>query len=102
MIVERCGVEVVDIGGGMGDVVERVRPLRPDLIVLELALAGTAGLDIVPALLAAVPGTAVVLVSPFDALRDAARRAGAHDLIDDDLSGLRRCVSRLVEARPAR
>lgn len=102
MIVERCGVEVVDIGGGVGDLVERVRPLRPDLIVLELALAGTAGLDVVPALLAAVPGTAVVVLSPFDALRDAASRVGAYDLVDDDLSGLRRCVSRLVAARPAR
>ncbi len=102
VIVERSGVEVVEVGGWVGDVVEHVRPLRPDLIVLELALAATSGLGIVPALLAAVPGTAVVLLSPFNGLREDARQAGAYDLVDDhDLEQLRRCVRRLVAEREA-
>lgn len=103
MIVELCGVDVVDIAGEVRDVVERVRPLRPDLIVLELALAGASGLGIVPALIATVPGTAVVLLSAFGSLREDALRAGAYDLVDcDDLRELRRCVRRLVTERLSR
>ncbi len=102
VIVERCGMEIVDVGGEVSDLVGHVQALQPDLIVLELAMVGTAGLDVVPALLAAVPGTAVVLLSPFSGLRDAALGAGAYDLVDgDDLRELRRCVRRLVPERLA-
>jgi ActR/RegA family two-component response regulator len=103
VIVERSGMEVIYDGGGADDIVDHVRALRPDLIVLELALAGTCGLGIVPALLAAAPGSAVVLLSPFAALRDAALGAGACDLVDgDDLRELRRAVGRLVADRGER
>ena len=103
VIVERSGVEVVDVADGDSDIVDHVRLLRPDVIVLELALAGTCGLGIVPVLLAAVPGSAIVLLSPFGGLRDAALRAGAYDLVDgDDLRELRRSVRRLVADRGAR
>ena len=102
VIVERSGADLLDVTGDVGDVVEHVRPRLPDLIVLELALAGALGLGIVPALLAAVPGTAVILLSPFGALREAALGAGAYDLVDgDDLRELRRCVRRLVAERRA-
>ncbi len=100
VIVERSGVEVVEISGRVSDVVERVRGLHPDLIVLELALSATLGLGIIPALLAAAPGAAVVLLSPFNGLRAAAVEAGAYALVDDtDLRELGRCVRRLVEER---
>lgn len=103
VIVERSGLEVVDLRDGVDDVVDHVRPLQPDLIVLELAMAGTRGLEVVSALLAALPGTAVVLLSPFEGLRVAALGAGAYDLVDaDDLRELRRCVRRLVTERLAR
>lgn len=103
VIVERSGIEIVDVGVGRTDILERVRELRPELIILEFALAGAMGLGIVPALAGAVPGTAVVLLSPFSGLREPALAAGAYDFVDDrDLRDLRRCVRRLVMERRAR
>lgn len=100
VIVEGSGIRVLEASGGVPDLVEHVRVLLPDLIVLELALSGSLGLGVVPALLAAVPGASVVLLSPFLGLREAARRAGAYELVDDsDLRELRRCVRRLMAER---
>ncbi len=101
VLVERCGCQVVDATGGTGDIADRVQPLRPDLIVLELALAGVCGLNIIAELHAAVPTAAVVMLSPFGSLREAAIGAGAYELIADDLAELRRCVRRLVAEREA-
>ncbi len=71
--------------------------VQANIILLELSLAGVAGLRIVPALLTAAPGCAVVVLSSFDGLRAAALDAGAYDLIDpSDLRDLENCLDRLL------
>ncbi len=67
------------------------------VILIQLALAGLAGLRIIPALAAAAPGSAVVVLSSFSDLRHAAIEAGAYDLVDPrDLRDLERCLDRLT------
>lgn len=47
------------------------------------------------------PGCAVVVLSPFGALRNAALEAGAYDLVDPcDLRDLERCLDRLMRETP--
>lgn len=72
---------------------------RPDVgvILLDLALAGMAGLGIVATLRAVAPGSAIVLLCPFSGLRAAAVEAGVYDFVDPhDLRDLDRCLDRLV------
>ena len=72
---------------------------RPDVrvILLDLALAGMAGLGIIACLRAVAPRAAIVLLSPFVGLRAAAVEAGAHELVDpQDLRQLERCLDGLV------
>ncbi len=67
------------------------------VILLDLALAGLAGLGIIPPLLAVAPNAAIVVLSPFAGLRAAALQGGAYDLVDpQDLRDLDRCLDRLV------
>lgn len=69
---------------------------QANVILLDLSLAGVAGVRIVPALLTVAPGCAVILLSPFGGLRGAAVEAGAYDLVDpSDLRDLERCLDRL-------
>jgi hypothetical protein len=94
--MRRCGFAVLYNGEPARDIPTAVGRLRPDLLVLELALAGARGLGIVPAVLDAAPGCRVVLVSTFDKLRAPALEAGAYDLVGrDDFRDLEQCLRRL-------
>lgn len=94
--MRRCGFAVLDNGERVRDILAAVERLRPDLLVLELALTGARGLRIVPAVLDAAPGCQVVLLSTFDKLRAPALEAGAYDLVGrDDFRDLERCLRRL-------
>lgn len=75
--------------------------LTPELVVIDLALAGERGLGIISALVEASPATTVVALIParFAALRADAREAGARELVElGDLRPLRRCLERLHAA----
>jgi CheY-like chemotaxis protein len=78
-----------------------VAETAPDVVVLDLALAGMGGLDVVRHLRAASPTTAVVVLSTFTSLRADAIRAGAHALVDvHDLRGLETVLAALRTPRP--
>ena len=71
---------------------------RPDLVVVDLALAGVWGLRIVSRLIEVAPTTMVVAVVPvpFGSLRADAEEAGATALIElSDLRPLRGCLEQL-------
>ena len=95
-VAEAAGAAVVAVSKATPDLAQ-VRAVRPDVVVLELALAGARGLGIVPALLGALPQCAIILLSPFDTLRESALDAGAYDLVGkDDLHDLGLCFRRLA------
>lgn len=84
-----------DLLGVAGGVQTRV-------VLLDLALAGVAGLRIIPALRAVAPDCDIVLLSSFGSLRTAAIQAGAYDLVDPcDLRQLEHCLDRLRVERAA-
>lgn len=113
-ILEARGFEVVAFSERPVDIVSTVKSVRAQLVVLELAMAGARGLQLVRDIAEGAPGCAVVLLSPFDALREPALAAGAYDLVGSDLRRLAAClqlpegmtstatVSDSADLRPAR
>jgi len=75
------GMKVVGEVMAAGEVVPRVRQLRPDVAVLDVRFGpGPTGLDVARELLAQHPGSRVVFYSQFDqdeVIRDAYRLGGA-------------------------
>lgn len=57
--------------------------LRPDAIVLELVLEGSAALDLIPRLQRAAPAASIIVLTLHDAMpyREAALAAGAHAFV---------------------
>jgi CheY-like chemotaxis protein len=70
--------------------------LQPDLVVMDMALAGMSGLEATPKILADCPRARVVVLSSFDVPTSACITAGATDVfrkqelprLDDMLAGL--------------
>lgn len=101
VMLEQNGVEVVATVDKGDQAVFAARATDPDLVILDLALSGALGLRLVGALRAAVPDTAVVVVSPFESLRRAAVGAGALDLVSPrDIRRLAVSVHHVLEAHP--
>lgn len=101
LILDRCGFEVVADTHTAAEAVVAAAGVRPDVVVLDLDLAGTLGLGVVAALQAASPGSEVVVLSAFDTMRPAALAAGAHELVTTaDLRDLERALSALARSRP--
>ena len=71
--------EVVGDAGDAGEAQRRAQELRPDLILLDNHLPGVNGVDALPALLEAVPGARVLMLTVSEDERDlaAALRNGA-------------------------
>ena len=102
-IMERCGFAVAVLRGQRSEVVAQTGSLSPDLVVFDLASGGSRGLWIVQDLHSAAPGCVVVLLSPFEGLRESALAAGAYELTGrDDLRDLERCLRRLTAELDAR
>ena len=71
--------EVVGDAGDAGEAQRRAQALRPDLILLDNHLPGVNGVDALPALIEAMPGVRVLMLTVSEDERDlaAALRAGA-------------------------
>ena len=75
-----------------------VRSRHPDVLVLDLALPGLGGLEILPDIQSISPDTRVILVSAFEMTREDARSRGAVDVIDKtDLERLDTVLETLAE-----
>ena len=91
-VLEAHGFGVVSFSERPADVASTVKSLGAEVVVLELAMAGASGLQVVRDVTGGVPGCTVILLSPFEALRDHAVAAGAYALIGTDLDGLDACL----------
>ena len=102
-VMERCGFGVAVLRGPGSEVVAQVRELSPELVVFDLASGGSRGLRIVEDFRSAAPDCVVVLLAPFEGLRESALEAGAYELTGkDDLRHLERCLRRLTAELDAR
>jgi len=87
--------DVADVPAG-NDAIEVAATTDPNLIVLDVDLMGSRGLQLIPALLAVAPSCALVVLSSFDSLRFAALEAGAFAVVGkSDLRELQRELARM-------
>lgn len=92
------GIAVLATLSSGAETVAAAAGARPDLVVVDLALADGWGLAIVPRLREVAPGTPVVVLvpEPFAGLRAEAVAMGAMALIDlSDLRPLRGCLTQV-------
>jgi two-component system nitrogen regulation response regulator NtrX len=85
ILLEGEGHEVVALASGES-AVEQARVLHPDLILLDIVMRGTHGMEVLDALRQAMPEVPVVLlsgaVSQIDNMAAIARALGARDFIE--------------------
>lgn len=96
LALDHCGYDLAAGVGTKAELMDVSASMIPDVAVVDLTLAGMAGLTIVGALRDLSPGLAVVVLCPFANLHEAALEAGAVDLLEArDVRGLQRCLERL-------
>jgi len=81
-MLDRCGFTRITEVATAREALELTEMIHPRVIVVDLALTGVLGLNVVPALHASYPGAAVYIVSSFPRLREYALYAGAADMVD--------------------
>ncbi|MBW3533683.1 MAG: sigma-54 dependent transcriptional regulator [Gemmatimonadetes bacterium] len=86
-LLESEGYRVREAGTA-AEAIEKVRERAPEAVLLDLALPGESGLDALPRLLEAAPGTPVVMMSGQASMSDAvaATRLGAFHFIEKPLT----------------
>lgn len=92
-------VGVADTGAGA---LELARGARPDLVVVDVALLGTAGFHYADRLRALTPGTSLILVSPLGELQIGPGTRGIDGVVGaHDVAAFRRALAgvRLARAR---
>jgi CheY-like chemotaxis protein len=96
----RAGCELVVQTSSLVELRRVVADTWPSIIVLDLALAGMSGLEVVRELHASCDTCAIVVLTPFTVLREPAIAAGARGLIDaNDLRDLE-CLLRSLTGAP--
>lgn len=95
------GFEVVGEAGTGREAIARAEELQPDLVLLDLAMPEMDGLEALPHVLAAAPGTQVIVLSGFDQrVGDQALAAGASQFVQKG-GGLKE-ILRAIESTPPR
>lgn len=78
------GAEVCGEAANSRETIEKTCQLRPDLVLLDVSMPGTNGLETAKLLREQIPEVKVLILSQHDphSLRDAALRAGAVGCLD--------------------
>jgi CheY-like chemotaxis protein len=92
-----AGYEVAGEAATAVDAEALVIAWRPDVLVLDLALTGMSGLDVIASIRAAAPDTTIIVFTAFDSMGGLADRAGAFAVVRKDEPG--KLEAALVRAR---
>lgn len=96
-LLAQAGCDLVLEASSLRGLLDLLTECRPDVVVLELAITGSSGLQVVRDLAALDPAPLVIVVSAFPGLRDDALAAGAVALLDvHDLRGLQPALRPLL------
>jgi DNA-binding NarL/FixJ family response regulator len=99
------GIVVVGEAGDGNEGIRLVSDLKPDVVLLDLAMPDCDGLEAIPAMRAGCPATAIVALSGFTAerLSEPAKSLGAHAYLEKgvDLSRIASTIRSVCEAAPA-
>ncbi|MBL7065874.1 MAG: response regulator transcription factor [Anaerolineae bacterium] len=93
-------IQIVGEAGDGREAIEKAVELEPDVVLMDVRMAGMSGLDAIRRLAAVRPGVRVIVLSRFDMqeYRDAAQASGASDyvakraLVDELLPAIRRAT----------
>jgi DNA-binding NarL/FixJ family response regulator len=99
-------VVVVGVAGGGEEALALAQDLQPELVLMDLAMAGLSGLETIPRLRAVRPEVGIIALTVLDtnSYRQAALAAGANDFVpkaslDTDLLP---AIRRVAQADPSR
>ena len=81
-MLTRAGCSLIGEAGTLAELRKLLGASAPDVVVLDLALTGLGGLEVVRDLRASCPSTAVFVLSEYPSLRDDAVAAGARAHVD--------------------
>ena len=97
-------IRVVGEAGDGRESVRLVRDLKPDIVVLDLAMPELDGLEAIPLMLEVDPPPAIIVHSGFDAsiMRDRVVALGARGYVEKggELKSVRAAVRELIDAGP--
>lgn len=105
---EHCGnvVVVAGVAGGGEEALVKAQDLRPEVVLLDLAMPNLPGLEVIPRLRAALPEVGIVVLTLLDvtAYRQAALKAGADGFVSKATLGtdLLSAIQQAVQARSSR
>lgn len=105
---ENCGnvVVVAGVAGGGEEALVKAQDLRPEVVLLDLAMPDLPGLEVIPRLRAALPEVGIVVLTLLDeaAYRQAALEAGADGFVSKATLGadLLPAIQQAVQARSSR
>jgi CheY-like chemotaxis protein len=84
MLAEGMGYDVVGEAATAIEVEWFVGHTHPHVVVLDLALQGISGLEVIVSIRASAPETTIIVFTAFDSMAAAAARAGAFAVVRKD------------------
>lgn len=103
LITRHRGMTVVGEAASAPEAVQKGLALRPDIVVLDIRLGGTSGIDACQAITSQLPGTRVIMLTSYaeDEMLFAAIRAGAAGYVLKQAGGQEvvRAIEKVAEGK---
>ena len=99
LLATKAGYEIAGEAANALEAEALVTHVKPHVLVLDLALTGISGLDVISSLREAAPETTIIVFTAFDTMGGLADRAGAFAVVRKDQPG--KLEDALTRARTA-